>query len=80
MSEIKRYDKVWREEGYETVRDIEGPFVLIADYEKLERKTARLEKRLMSKKKYETEDLIQRGATARFIQHIDDKDQEALSG
>jgi hypothetical protein len=78
MSDVKRYDKVWREEEYKTVKDVEGPFVLIADYEKLERKVARLEKRLLAKKRYETEDLVQRGATAQFIKHIDDKDQAAM--
>ena len=46
--------------------------------EKLERKIKRLEKRLLEKKAFETEDLIQRGATGAFIARIDAKDQEAL--
>jgi len=45
---------------------------------KLERKIKRLEKRLLSKKKYETMDLIQKGATAEFRAQIDAKDAEAL--
>ena len=48
--------------------------------ERLQRKVKRLEKRLLEKKKFETEDLLQRGATAEFIRHIDEKDQAALSG
>lgn len=48
------------------------------EIEKLQRKIARLEKRLLAKKKYETEDLLQRGATPQFIHHIDQKDQAAL--
>ena len=38
MIKLKRYDKVWREESYETVKDVEGPFVLFADTEKLRKK------------------------------------------
>lgn len=79
MSNVKRWDKVWREEQYEIVRDVNGPFVMVADYEKLERKIARLEKRLLTKKKYEKLMLIHTGATPRFIGEIDAKDQEALS-
>ena len=45
---------------------------------KLERKIKRLEKRLIEKKKFEREDLIQRGATPQFIEKIDAKDREAL--
>jgi hypothetical protein len=52
---------------------------MVADYEKLERKIARLEKRLLTKKKYEKLMLIHTGATPRFIGEIDAKDQEALS-
>jgi hypothetical protein len=48
------------------------------EIEKLQRKVKRLEKRLLDKKKYETEDLLQRGATPQFIEHIDQKDRAAL--
>jgi uncharacterized coiled-coil protein SlyX len=48
--------------------------------EKLQRKIKRMEKRLLEKKKYETEDLIQRGATSQFIANIDDKDRRAMEG
>lgn len=46
--------------------------------EKLQRKIVRLEKRLLTKKKYETEDMIQRGYTPQFIEKIDAKDRAAL--
>ena len=48
------------------------------EIEKLKRSVKRLKTRLLEKKAYETEDLIQRSATPQFIQHIDDKDQAAL--
>ena len=48
------------------------------EIEKLLRKIKRLEKRFLDKKKYETEDLLQRGYTPQFIHHIDQKDQAAL--
>ena len=48
------------------------------EIEKLQRKVKRLEKRLLEKKSYETEDLLQRGATSGFIAKIDAKDQAAL--
>jgi hypothetical protein len=48
------------------------------EIEKLQRKIKRLEKRLLDKKKYETEDLLQRGATPQFIENINQKDQAAL--
>ena len=47
--------------------------------EKLQRKIKRLEKRLLTKKKYETMDLEQRGATPQIIAQIDAKDAEAMS-
>ena len=46
--------------------------------ERLKRKIKRLETRLREKKKYETEDLIQRGATFQFIEKIDAKDRAAM--
>lgn len=46
--------------------------------EKLLRKVKRLEKRLLDKKKYETETLVQQGATPQFIAKIDAKDKQAL--
>ena len=45
---------------------------------KLERKIKRLEKRLLEKKKFETMDLIQKGATSAFIEKIDAKDRAAM--
>ena len=48
------------------------------EIEKLQRKIARLEKRFLAKKKYELEDLFQRGATTTFMDHIDQKDRAAL--
>jgi hypothetical protein len=84
MTGIQRYDQVFRIdeetgcEGYVEVKDIEGPFVHYSDYQKLERKVKRLEKRLTEKKKFETMDLIQKGATAEFRAKIDKKDSEAL--
>jgi hypothetical protein len=48
------------------------------EIEKLQRKVKRLEKRLLDKKKYETEDLLQRGATPQFIENIDQKDRAAM--
>ena len=46
--------------------------------EKLTRKVKRLEKRLLSKAKYEKDLLINTGATPKFITGIEDKDREAL--
>lgn len=46
--------------------------------ERLTRKVKRLENRLIEKKSFEREDLIQRGATPQFIDKIDRKDREAL--
>ena len=46
--------------------------------EKLTRKVKRLEKRLLEKKKYETETLIQLGSTPQYIDKIDAKDRAAL--
>ena len=51
-----------------------------AQIEKLEKQVARLKKRLETKKKYETETLIQLGSTPAYIAKIDQKDREALSG
>jgi hypothetical protein len=48
------------------------------EIEKLLRKIKRLEKRFLDKKKYETEDLLQRGYTPQFIERIDQKDKAAL--
>jgi uncharacterized coiled-coil protein SlyX len=50
-----------------------------AQIEKLKKQVARLKKRLLEKKAFEHEDLVQRGATPQFIQKIDAKDREALS-
>lgn len=47
--------------------------------DKLERKLARLEKRLMAKQKYETALLINTGATPRYVAEIHEKDRVALS-
>lgn len=77
---VQRWDCVWREESYIHVKDIEGPFVHYSDYAKLERKVGRLEKRLLTKKKFETMDLIEKGATAEFRANIDAKDQAAMRG
>jgi hypothetical protein len=47
--------------------------------EKLQRKIKRLEKRLVDKKRYEAELLLNTGATPRFIAEVDAKDQKVLS-
>ena len=47
--------------------------------EKLQRKVKRLEKRLLTKQQYETELLINTGATPKYIGEIHKKDQAALS-
>jgi hypothetical protein len=75
---VKRYGTETDEDGNE-VENPQGEFVHFLDYQKLERKVRRLEKRLLEKKVFEKEDLIQRGATPRFIEKIDEKDREAMS-
>lgn len=50
----------------------------LKEIDRLKKHVARLKKRLVEKKTFETEDLIQRSATPQFIQHIDEKDQAAL--
>ena len=47
--------------------------------EKLERKVKRLEKRLLTKKKYEEMMLVNACATPSFIAEINEKDRRALS-
>ena len=79
MIKLKRYDKVWRDEGYETVNDVEGPFVLFADAEKLRKKVERLEKRLLEKKQYELGYLINTSTTPQLLEPIDAKDRAALA-
>lgn len=49
------------------------------EIERLVKQVARLKKRLIEKKKYETETLIQQSATPQFRARIDAKDEEVLS-
>lgn len=49
------------------------------EIDKLKRKIVRLEKRLLDKQKYETEMLINTGATPRYIAGIHQKDEAALA-
>jgi len=79
MKEVQRYDVVWREEEYKKVKDIEGEYVLYTDYQKLERKAKRLETRLLKKQYYETELLVNTGATPRHIVDIHKKDEAAMA-
>ena len=67
--------------GQPFTRKLEGFQIMDKDetIKKLERKIKRLEKRLLTKKKYDTMDLEQRGATPQFIAQIDAKDAEAMS-
>ena len=37
MKDIQRYDVVWREETYVKVKDVDGPYVLYADYLKVKK-------------------------------------------
>lgn len=74
MTAVKRYRTRYDTE----IDDPQGPFVHYPDYAKLERKIKRLEKRLLEKKKFETMDLIQKGATSAFIEKIDAKDRAAM--
>ena len=82
MSELQRYDKVWREEDYVTIKDGEGPFVKFTDHlkeiAKLEKQIKRLRKRLIAKQKYEHEMLVQCGSTPAYIEEIRRKDEAAL--
>jgi len=48
------------------------------EIEKLQRKVKKLEKRLLAKQHYETELLINTGATPRHIAEIHKKDESAL--
>jgi uncharacterized coiled-coil protein SlyX len=62
-----------------TVTDSETIAAQQKAIEKLQRKVKRLETRLLKKQKFETEMLINSGATPRYINEIHQKDEEALS-
>ncbi len=71
---------VFRLGGLEkTVTDSETIAAQQKAIEKLQRKVKRLETRLLKKQKFETEMLINSGATPRYINEIHQKDEEALS-